>query len=100
VKTSGAAPDETIILYGTGFGPTTTAAPAGKLLSADAALSGTVTVTIGGAPATVPYQGRTGSGLDQLNVIVPAGLPNGDAAIVASIGGASTQPNQFLTIQH
>jgi uncharacterized protein (TIGR03437 family) len=95
-----AAPGETIQLFGTGFGPTNPPSLAGKILSVPAPLASNVTVTIGGLRATVTFAGLSGNGLDQLNVTVPAGLPNGDASIVAAAGGASTQANLFLTIQH
>jgi uncharacterized protein (TIGR03437 family) len=94
-----AAPGEEIQIFGTGFGPTVTAVPSGQVLTAPAALSNQVTVTIGGQPAVVNYAGMTATGLDQLNVTVPASLPDGDALIVASIGGASTQANLYITIK-
>jgi len=95
-----AQPGETIQLFGTGFGPTNPPAPAGKILSVPAPLANNVTVTIGGLPAAVTFAGLSGNGLDQLNVTVPAGLPDGDAAVVATVAGTSTQANLFLTIQH
>jgi uncharacterized protein (TIGR03437 family) len=58
-----------------------------------------VTVTIGGQPAVVTYAGVVSSGLDQLNVTVPAGLPNGDAQIVATVNGISTQTGLAVTVQ-
>ena len=44
------------------------------------------------------YAGLTGSGLYQFNATVP-NLPNGDAAVVASISGVSTQTGVSLTVQ-
>jgi len=46
----------------------------------------------------VAFAGLTGSGLYQFNVTVP-NLPNGDAAVVASIGGVATQTGVTLTVQ-
>jgi uncharacterized protein (TIGR03437 family) len=54
---------------------------------------------LGGQPAVVTYAGVVGSGLDQLNVTVPAGLPNGDAAIVATVNGLSTQVGLAVAVQ-
>lgn len=56
VTTTPASPGETIILWGTGFGPTTPAFPVGvETPSTGTYLSGPVTVTIGGISASV-YQ--------------------------------------------
>jgi uncharacterized protein (TIGR03437 family) len=55
---------------------------------------------IGGVRAQVSFAGVSGAGLDQFNVTVPSGLPDGDAALVATVSGVSTQPNVFLTVQH
>ena len=94
-----AAPGETIELFGTGFGPTNPASPAGTIVAAQAPVANKVTVTIGGLPATVTFAGLVSNGLDQLNVTVPAGLSNGDAPIVGSAGAVSTQQGLYLTIQ-
>lgn len=94
-----ALPGETIQLFGTGFGPMNPFSPAGQTLAAAAPLANTVTVTIGGQPAVVMYAGVVGNGLDQLNVVVPQGLPNGDASIVATVNGVSTQSGLTITVQ-
>ena len=54
---------------------------------------------IGGVPATVQYVGIVYAGEFQINVVVPA-LPDGDQAIAADIGGASTQGRLFIPIQN
>jgi uncharacterized protein (TIGR03437 family) len=95
-----AKPGETILLFGTGFGPTDPLLPAGQLVTAAAPLVNFVTVTIGGKTAKVPFSGLSGSGLDQLNVTIPSDLPDGDATLVATVLGSSTQANLFLTIHH
>jgi uncharacterized protein (TIGR03437 family) len=45
------------------------------------------------------YAGLVEPGLYQLNVTVPASLPNGDAAVVATIGGVSTLTGVSVTVQ-
>jgi uncharacterized protein (TIGR03437 family) len=95
-----AKPGETILLFGTGFGPTNPALPAGQLVTTAAPLVNSVTVKIGGKTATVPFSGLSGSGLDQLNVTIPSGLPDGDAALEVTVLGSSTQANLFLPIHH
>jgi len=94
-----AKPGETLMLFGTGFGPTDPPLATGQLVTAPAPLANTPTVTIGGAQAAVSYAGRTAAGLDQLNVTIPADLPDGDAPLVAQIAGSSTQSNLRLTVQ-
>ncbi len=89
VTTRPAQPGETLLLYGTGFGLTNPALPTAQLVTTPAILANSVQVTIGGAVAPVTYAGLVESGTYQINVTVPS-LPNGDAAVVASIGGVST----------
>ena len=86
-----AKPGELIILWGTGFGPANPAVPAGQVFSGANRLANTVTVTIGGQPAAVDFAGVVGAGLVQINVHVPSSIGNGDAGVVASVGGVSTQ---------
>lgn len=90
---------ETIVLYGTGFGPTNPPLTAGQSVKTASPLSSKVTVEIGGVQATVKFAGRSASGVDQLNVVVPQ-LSNGDKAVVATVGGASTQANAYITVQN
>ena len=96
-----AQPAETIELFGTGFGPMSPFSSSGQILAAPAPLANAnaVTITIGGQPAVVTYAGVVSNGLDQLNVTVPASLPNGDAPIVATVNGVSTQTGLAITVQ-
>jgi uncharacterized protein (TIGR03437 family) len=98
VTTQPAQPGETIVLYGTGFGPTNPPLPTGQLITTPAVLANTVQITIGGATANVTYAGLVSPGLYQFNVTVP-NLPNGDAAVAATIGGVTTQTGVSVTIQ-
>jgi uncharacterized protein (TIGR03437 family) len=54
-------------------------------------------VTIGGAEAQVQFAGLVGAGLDQVNIVVPT-LPPGDQALVATVGGVSSQKNLFVFV--
>ena len=85
----------TILIYCTGLGAVTNqpqtgaAAPSNPL----AATKTTPTVTIGNVPAQVLWSGLApGSvGLYQVNVLVPANAPTGNAVpVVVSIGGATS----------
>jgi len=86
-----AKPGEVIILWGTGFGPANPAVPTGQVFSGANRLANAVTVMIGGQPAAVDFAGVVGAGLVQINVHVPSSIGNGDAGVVASVGGVSTQ---------
>jgi len=98
VTTQPAQPGETILLYGTGFGPTSPALPTAQLVTTPAVLANSVQVTIGGVTAAVVYAGLVEPGLYQLNVTVPT-LSNGDAPVVATIGGVSSQTGVSVTVQ-
>jgi uncharacterized protein (TIGR03437 family) len=99
VTTLPAQPGETILLYGTGFGPTNPPLLTDQLVATPSPLANTVTVTIGGVAATVAYAGLVESGLYQLNVTVPSSLTAGNAAVVATIGGVATQTGVAITVQ-
>jgi uncharacterized protein (TIGR03437 family) len=99
VVSTPARPGETILLYGLGFGPANPPQPTGQLVTTATPLANDVQVTIGGQVAFVAYTGLVGSGLYQFNVTVPNNLPNGDAAVVATVGGVSTQTGVAVTVQ-
>ncbi len=93
-----AKPGETILLYGTGFGPSTPALPSSQLVPGSQPLAAAVQVTVGGVPATVSFAGIVSPGLCQFNITLPA-LPAGDAAVVATLAGNTTQSGVSITIQ-
>jgi uncharacterized protein (TIGR03437 family) len=99
VVTQPAAPGEVIQMYGTGFGPTSPTLPTAQLVNTPAVLANTPQITIGGVTASVEYAGLVGAGLYQFNVTVPASLPSGDAAVVATIGGVSSPAGVSITVQ-
>jgi uncharacterized protein (TIGR03118 family) len=90
---------ETITLWGTGFGPANPAVD-GQVVTAPVPSANQVTVSIGGAPATVTFAGLTSTGLYQINVQVPVSIPIGDAAIIAQVGGVKSQANVFISVLH
>ena len=85
-------------IYFAAFGRAGEALPTAQLVATPAVLANSVQVTIGGVAATVVYAGLVESGLYQLNVTVPA-LPNGDAPVLAAIGGVSSQTGVSVTVQ-
>jgi uncharacterized protein (TIGR03437 family) len=101
VTTRPATPGETVEIYGTGFGPTNPAAPAGQTVSGAPPLTNPaqLQIRIGGVLATVTYAGLVAVGEYQFNVVIPA-LPNGDQSIVATIGGLTSQTGISIPIQN
>ena len=98
-----AKPGDVIILWGTGFGPTSPVAPAGVVVPSDQTYATPTlpTVTINNIPATV-YGAALASGyvgLYQVAIQVPTSLGNGDWPIVASIGGVSSPSGVLLNVQ-
>ncbi|MGB7761542.1 MAG: SBBP repeat-containing protein, partial [Bryobacteraceae bacterium] len=101
VTTVPAKPGDTLILWGTGFGPTNPAAPVGAEPVAGVLCytADTVTVTIGGINANMIYSVLSGyAGLYQIAIQVPA-APSGDQPIVATVGGVSSPATTLITIQ-
>jgi len=96
---SPATAGETVLLYGTGFGSTNPATATGQLVSTATPLANSVLVMIGGVSVTPSFAGLVESGLYQFNVVVPAGLPSGNAAVTATVGGAQTQSGVSIPIQ-
>ena len=101
--TTAAKAGDTIILWGTGLGPTSPAAPAGVVTPNDQTYSTVTlpTVTVGGMSATV-YGAALApgfAGLYQIAIQVPTALGNGDWPVVATIGGVQSPTGLVLTVQ-
>jgi uncharacterized protein (TIGR03437 family) len=94
-----AQPGETIMIYGTGFGPTNPVTPTGQLVTTAEPLANSVQINIGGVTATSSFAGLVEAGVYQFNVAVPAGLANGDAGLIAVISGAQTQTGVSIPVQ-
>lgn len=96
-----AQPGETLLVFGTGFGPTSPAVPAGQVVISTSPITDLTQlhIKIGGTTASVQFAGIVASGEYQLNVVVPS-LPDGDQVAVAEIGGVSTQPGLSITIKN
>ena len=73
---------------------------AGNIVANDNSLLLPFQVFFGGMPAAVSYAGLAPGmiGLYQFNVTVP-NVPNGDAAVLATIGGVATQTGVLVTVQ-
>jgi uncharacterized protein (TIGR03437 family) len=95
-----AAPGETIQVWGAGFGDTVNPIPDGRVLSAPSMLKSSVTVSVDGANADVPFAGLVAAGLYQINVTVPLSARDGDLSIKASTQGAQTLDGIILAVHH
>ena len=94
-----AAPGETIVLYGTGFGPTNPATPDGQVLTAPTNLVSNPTVLFGGAQADVAFAGLTATGLYQINLKVPASITaSGDVPVIAQLGGTASPSTALISV--
>jgi uncharacterized protein (TIGR03437 family) len=100
IPTAPAKPGETIILWSTGFGPTTPAAPDGQVVPPGTYSVRGVSVTVDGQPATVLGCALSSglAGVYQIAIQVPTGLPNGDYLVVASVNGAYSPIGVLLTV--
>lgn len=98
LATAPVKPRQTILLFGTGFGPTLPEHTPGVIVTEPAPLLHPVRIRVGNAPATVLYAGMTAAGLYQFNIVTPD-LPNGDYPVVAEIAGARTSSVARLRIQ-
>ena len=94
-----AAPGETIVLYGTGFGVTNPAAPEGKLITTPLSLATLPTITIGGTGSQVAFAGLIYAGLYQINVTVPASSASGDAPVLAMVGSTASLGTSLIAVQ-
>ncbi len=100
--TTPAKPGDWIVLWATGLGPT------GATLGRLAPLSPTyytapVSATVAGLNAAV-YGGAAAqspgfAGLYQVAVQIPAGVPDGDAAVRVTVGGVQSPDNVLITVQ-
>jgi uncharacterized protein (TIGR03437 family) len=97
-----AKPGETIILWGTGFGPTSPAIPAGITIPSSATYNTTAlpVLTLNNVPATV-YGAALApgfAGLYQLAFQVPASLGNGNYQLFLTVAGTVPANLPILTV--
>jgi len=99
---------DSILIFGTGFGPTTTLLNPEMASNVAYPLAHTgsdiraalAQVTIGGQPAQVQFCGIVSPGVYQINVIVPPGLSAGDQPLtVTLLSGASVPQSVFMPVQ-
>jgi uncharacterized protein (TIGR03437 family) len=88
--TIAAHPGDVLILWATGFGPTSPLTPAGIVVTGAPAVAQLPTVTVGGVQVDVinAVLSPGSAGLYQVAVQLPASVPTGVVAVQASAGGA------------
>jgi uncharacterized protein (TIGR03437 family) len=99
-----AKPGEVIIVWGTGFGPTSSPAPigAGVPPSPTYYTASAVAVTVGNTAATV-YGAALApgyAGLYQVAIQIPTSLANGDYAVIATVSGKVSPSITLITVQN
>jgi uncharacterized protein (TIGR03437 family) len=101
--TVAAKPGDVIVLWGTGFGPTSPAAPTGIVVPSGTTYNTAkaVTVTVGPAAAVVYGAAQTSgeAGLYQVAIQIPTTLADGDYPIVATVSGAQSPASTLITVQ-
>jgi len=98
-QTVAAKAGDNIAFFGTGFGPTNPAVPAGQVFSGAASTTNPVTLRINNMSVTPEFAGLSGAGLDQINLTVPSGLGAGDVSLQASVGGVATPAGVVISLQ-
>jgi uncharacterized protein (TIGR03437 family) len=100
-----AKPGDTVVLYATGLGPTTPAYSPGDIANASAQVATSVTVSVGGVavPASdVLYAGvspQSICGLQQINVRLPATLPDGSLPVTLTMNGVQSQAGATIAVK-
>ena len=98
-STIAAKAGDIIELFGTGFGPTSPAVPAGEAFSGAAATTNPVNILINNMNIASIFAGLSGAGLYQINVMIPPGLGSGDLSLKAIVGGMQTPSNVVVSLQ-
>jgi uncharacterized protein (TIGR03437 family) len=92
-----ASPGETILIYGTGFGPTDPPVTSGRVFNGAAPTTAPVRLWIGDSEAKVDFAGLVSPGLYQINAVVPD-LPPADHPVRVDAGGHAAQNDVYLPI--
>jgi uncharacterized protein (TIGR03437 family) len=103
LATTPAKPGDVIILWGTGFGPTSPSAPQGVEVPSGTIYNTAtpVTVNVGGTPATI-YGAALApgfAGLYQVAIQIPTSLSDSDYSVVATVSGAESPSTTLITVQ-
>jgi uncharacterized protein (TIGR03437 family) len=88
--TISAHPGDLLILWATGFGPTSPPTPAGIEVTGAPSVATPPTITVGGVPASLvgtPVLSPGSAGLYQVAIQLPSTVPTGVVSLQAAVGG-------------
>ena len=91
-----------IMIYLTGAGAMLTPVTDGAIASAVASIAQNVTVRIGGVTVTPLYAGAAPGivqGVVQINAVVPAGIPAGNASVDVTVGGVTSPTGVTVAVR-
>jgi len=98
-----AKPGDYLTLFATGFGATNPPFAPGVLPSGTPSVTAPFSITFGGVtldPAQILYVGLSQfAGLYQVDIQVPAGVPDGNQPLVITVGGVASPSDAFITVQ-
>lgn len=98
-----AKPGDVIILWGTGFGPTSPATPVGVEVPSNTTYNtaNAVSVTVGGKAAMVFGAALAPgyAGLFQVAIQIPASLADGDYPVIAKVLGVQSPATTLITVK-
>ena len=98
-----AAPGETVVLYGLGFGAVNeTSVPiAGRIATGQTTLVGPLQIRVGNSPATIGYAGLAPGyvGLYQFNITIPADAPTGELPVTVTLAGTADTQTLYIPVQ-
>ncbi len=97
-STVAAQPNDILLLFGTGFGPTSPAWAPNQVLTSALPTANPVRVQIHNQQVAVTFAGLVSAGVYQFNVTVPD-LPDGDYPVTAEVAGVRTAKIVKLRIQ-
>ena len=90
---------DVVELFGVGFGPTNPSIPAGKAFSGAAPVVNGITLFINHVRVVPTFVGLSSAGLDQINLVVPPGLGEGEVPLQAIAGGMQTQIGVLFSLR-
>ena len=104
VPAAPAVPGETLIFYGVGFGPVNESSVpvAGKVVDGVTTLTASTSFRFGDVPGQVQFAGLAPGlvGVYQFNVVVPAGIANGDVPLNVTVNGDTLAQTLLIAVKN
>ena len=101
IASAPARPGEILLFFGVGFGPVTPGPSAGRVATGQPTINAQIQFQFGDITTRANYAGLVPGlvGLYQFNVVVPAGLPAGDATLKVLVDGNPISQALFIPVQ-